>query len=494
MSRARQALSGVRWGALGLLFNTAAQLGLMACMARLLTPADFGLMALALAALNLLAYASQSGLAPALVQRPELDVPTQRLAWTLALLLSLACAALTALLAPLVALWAGQASLAAVLQLLALQLPLNAMALVATALLRRRLRFKALAVVDAASYVLGYGLAGLAGAWAGWGVWALVAAQLGQALLQAGLSLALARPDCRLSLQGDWRGLLGYGGRHALIGLIELVGGNADTALIGRSLGDASLGLYSRARLLAQLPTEKLAGIVGRVLFPLLASTQTDRARVGEVLGLGALLIGGLGAALSLGVSATAQPLVLLLLGPQWQAAVPLLQGLALAVPWIFMSNVAGITCDALGWLGPKLRLQAALTLLLCLGLVLLVGQGLRVLVGFLVMVEMLRWAAYLGWLRGPLQIRSGDLLRIHAAVLGSGLLVMLAVSGALALCPAASALLQVLVAVAAGSVGLSLAIVLALRGCRDTAALQLAQRHWPWLLRWTGAKEVAHG
>ena len=149
MSRARQALSGVRWGALGLLFNTAAQLGLMACMARLLTPADFGLMALALAALNLLAYASQSGLAPALVQRPELDVPTQRLAWTLALLLSLACAALSALLAPLVALWAGQVSLAAVLQVLALQLPLNAMALVATALLRRRLRFKALAVVDA---------------------------------------------------------------------------------------------------------------------------------------------------------------------------------------------------------------------------------------------------------------------------------------------------------------------------------------------------------
>lgn len=107
MSRARQALSGVRWGALGLLFNTAAQLGLMACMGRLLTPADFGLMALALAALNLLAYVSQSGLAPALVQRSELDVLTQRLAWTLALLLSLACAALTALLAPLVARWAG---------------------------------------------------------------------------------------------------------------------------------------------------------------------------------------------------------------------------------------------------------------------------------------------------------------------------------------------------------------------------------------------------
>ncbi len=494
MSRARQALAGVRWGALGLLFNTGVQLGLMACMARLLAPADFGLMALALAALNLLAYAGQSGLAPALVQRPELDTPTQRLAWTLALLLSLACAGLTVLLAPFVARWAGQPPLAQVLQVLALQLPLSAMAVVATALLRRALRFKALAAMDALSYVVGYGLVGLAAAWAGWGVWALVAAQLGQVSMQAALALALARPDCRLSLQGDWRGLLGYGGRHALIGLVELVGGNADTAVIGRALGEASLGFYSRARLLAQLPTEKLAGIIGRVLFPLLASAQADRVRVGEALALGALLIGALGAALSLGVSAAAEPLVQLLLGPQWQAAVPVLEGLALAVPWIFMSNVAGVTCDALGWLGPKLRLQSGVTLLLCLGLALLAGHGLRWLVAWLVTVEMLRWAAYLAWLRGPLQIRGGDLLRIHAAVLASGGLVTLAVSGALTLCPPGVAWLQVLVAIVAGGLGLVLATGLTLWSCRGTAALQLAQRHWPGLRRWSLAKEAAHG
>lgn len=485
MSRARQALSGVRWGALGLLFNTAAQLALMACMARLLAPADFGLMALALAALNLLAYASQSGLAPALVQRPQLDVPTQRLAWTLALLLSLACAGLTALVAPLVAQAAGQPALGAVLQALALQLPLSAIALVATALLRRQLRFRALALIDALSYVLGYGLVGLLAAWAGLGVWALVAAQLGQALTQALLSVALARPDCRPTLQGDWRGLLGYGGRHALIGLVELIGGNADTAIIGRALGDVSLGFYSRARLLAHLPTEKVAGIVGRVLFPLLAATQDQRARVGEVLGLGALLIGGLGAALSLGVSAAAHPIVALLLGPRWEGVVPVLQGLALAVPWIFMSNVAGITCDALGWLGPKLRLQSAVTLGLCVGLVLAASHGLRGLVAVLVGAEMLRWSAYLWWLRGPLAMRGGDLLRIHAAVLGSGVMVTIVVTLALALCTGWPAGAQVLVAVAAGGVGLAGATLLALRICRETAALQLALRHWPALRRW---------
>ena len=171
-----------------------------------------------------------------------------------------------------------------------------------------------------------------------------------------------------------------------------------------------------------------------------------------------------------------------------------MLEGLALAVPWIFMSNVAGITCDALGWLGPKLRLQSGLTLLLCLGLALMAGQGLRALVGVLVGVEVLRWAAYLRWLSGPLQLRRADLLRLHVAVLGSGALVNLAVSGALALCPAGPAPLQVLVAVGAGSLGLILAAVMVLRICRDTAALQLARRHWPWLGRWSPAPEAAHG
>lgn len=483
-ARLGDALRGVGWGALSTSANVLAQLVLMACMSRLLSPADFGLMAMALLGLRFLEYFSQMGIGPALIQRPSLTGQDVRVALGLSMAVSLAFAAGIVLLAPLAAHFFGRPALTGVMQVLALNFVLLGLSTVSTALLRRAMRFRALALVETLAYVLGYGSTGLLLAWAGAGVWALVGATLAQSLLNLLLSYALARHPLRPSLRGDVRGLLGYGGPHSLIGFVEFLSFNVDTTLIGRTLGDGALGNYSRARLLAALPTEKVSGVLGRVFFPLLSGAQRDRERVGQIFLLGVLAIGLAGTALSLGISAAAGPLVAVMLGPQWQAAVPLVALWALCVPFQYMSHVAGIVCDALALLRPKLALQGTVLGVLLLGMGGVLPHGLPAVIGLVLAVEVGRWLLFLRLLTPVLALRGAALLRVHLALGLMGLLVWGGVSGVAAwegLAPGA----RLLCAVPAGALATGLALALARPLLRPVEAYARLRQRGPLTRRW---------
>lgn len=483
-SRAGVVLSGMRWGAFGMAASVLAQIGLMACLSRLLTPADFGLMAMALIGLRFLDYFAQMGLGPALVQRPELSGQDIRLGLGLSLLVSGVCVGLTWLLAPLAARFFLRPDLAGILDVLALNFLLQGLSTVALALLRRGLQFRALALIDLAAYVIGYGAVGLALAWAGAGVWALVGATLAQSGLSLVLACSVARHDWRPSLRGDVRGLLGYGAPHSLVSFVEFLSFNVDTTLIGRLLGDAPLGTYSRARLLTNLPTEKVAGILGRVLFPLFSSAQAQREQVGQGFLLGVLGIGLAGAALSLGMAAAAGPLVAVMLGPQWQDAVPLVGALALCVPFLYMCHVAGVVCDALALLRPKLLLQGTALVLLMGAVWLALPRGMTAVVWAVLAVEALRWLAFLVLLVPVLQLRWREVARVHLAVAGMGGLVWVGVRTALAWqdgTPGAGLAIAVLAGALSGLLALGLARPL----LRPIAAYGLLRSRVPALARW---------
>jgi lipopolysaccharide exporter len=484
VDRAALALRGVRWGALSVAINFVAQIGLTAAMARLLEPAAFGLMAMATIVLRLFALLSQAGLGAALVQRPALQPGHVRAALSLSLLLGLLACGLMAAAAPLLAGAFGGPGLQAVLWGLApnlLLLPLGALPL---ALLRRGLRFKAIAGIETLSYLLGYGLVGVLLALQGAGVWALVGATLAQSLLAWALAYALARHDLRPGRFGSFaRDLAGYGGRASLVSLLEFLSANLPSAAIGRLLGAGDLGVFSRAWLLTNLPVEKATGVVARVLFPLLSQAQAEPRRAGEVLLLALSAVGLPAAAFTLALAALAQPVVAVLLGPAWGATVPVVQALAVAVPCIFMAAMAGTVCDAMALLTLKLRVQAAM---LALVLVLAAAWHTHGLIGVawaLVAAEVIRLACFLLALGPALQCARRDL----AAVVGS-----VCVAGACAwfLGRAASAALQPLPALWLALALLPVAATALLAGAiawraalRGSGVACLAARHLP--VRW---------
>ncbi len=429
-----RALSGFKWGGLSAAANVLFQVGFTAAMARLLRPSDFGLMAMCAVALRLFTYFSQLGMAAALVQRERLDEQDIRLALGLTWLVCAAGVVGVVASAPVLGWFFRNDEVVTLVRVLAPSLLLTGLGGVPVALLRRELRFREQALVETSSYVLGYGAVGVVTAWSGAGIWSLVAATYAQAALSFVGAYALVRHPLRPSLRGDRVALLGYGARHSLISFLEFLSGSIDSALIGRLLGEATLGLYNRALTLTNQPVERAASIVARVLFPLLSAVQADRRKVGGVFLLGVSLIGLFGGALSLGVSAAAADVVLVLLGPRWGESVPVVRVLALSVPLIFMSQIGGVVCDALALLRFKLLLQSAALALLAALMLALYPSGVRGIAWAIVIGESLRFAAYLTFLSVELGCARGDVGRVLAGVGVTSLLAYGACSGAAAL------------------------------------------------------------
>ena len=480
--RVQGAIGGLRWTGASVAVNVGFQLLFTAAMARMLAPADFGLIAMSLFSLRFFSYFSQAGLGPALVQRASLSEADVQCALGLALAIGGAGALAVAASAPLAG-WFYRNEMVVAIQLaLAANLLVLGVGAVPAALLRRELRFRELAQAETASYVIGYGVVGVGAAWAGWGVWSLVASAYGQSLIALAFTYAGARHSLKPTWRGDKCGLLGYGGRHSVIGFVEFLSGNIDAALIGRLLGESVLGLYSRAQLLANQPVEKVAGVVTRVLFPLLAGAQGERALVASTMLLGVWGMGLFGSAFALALCAAAPDVVRTLLGEGWGGAVPVVRALALAVPFIFMSNIVGVTCDALALLAFKLRVQGGALVVITALLIALYPLGPMAVAGAIVLGELLRFVVYMIFLRRTLALVPGDLVRALGGAATGGLVcgcTVYAVVGVLAgttwVAP-----VKVLVEVAAGVLGLVVGAALALRLLRGSSMDALARRHFP--------------
>lgn len=475
-----RARGGMVWAGISVVLTLVLQLGFGAVMARLLDPATFGLVAMGLVTLRLFSYLSQIGLSMTLgaMQRQVMTDDDLRLALGVVWVASGVSIAAVLLMAPLAAGFFRKPELVPLVRVLALSLLLQALANVSISVLRRRLQFRALAVVEVLSYTLGYGAVGVAAALAGWGPWSLVAATLGQGALSLMLAYSLTRhpmmPRLGAAQAGHWR----YGARHTLISFSEFLSANMDTALIGRLIGDAALGLYNRAHILVHQPVEKAAGIFTRVLFPVVAAIQADRPKVGSLFILGIGVIGVLAGAVSLSLHAAAADVVALLLGPRWSDAVPVVRLLALAVPVIFMSNIAGTLCDAMNLLEFKLKLQLV-GMATVLGLMFgLSGFGITGIVAGLLIGETLRFAAYFVFLAPHLCYRRRQGLRAVVAVLLTSVFAYSVVFAMHALVQDLALGFRLLAATLGGASALVFGIALLVRLLSSTEAGRIARRN----------------
>lgn len=446
----RPTLQNLKWTYGAAAVSAVLQLGYTAVMGRLLDPADFGLVAMALVFLRFASYFAEMGVGPALVQRTALTPRIVRAAHTSGIGLGLVFAAAIALAAPLAARLYDTPAVSNVVRLTALTFVINGAGLTATSLLQRDLRFPRLAVIEVVSYCCGYLGVGVVAALAGAGPYSLVAAALGQSLLAAVLAYAAVRhPVAPLVRGGELRALYGFGGQVTAISFLEFIGSSLDTLVIGRVAGPALLGQYNRAALLVSLPFQRAAFGLSNVLFATLSRIQDERERVRSAY-LGALRVG---AALLLptvaGVAVAADELVAVLLGPQWRPAAAVLPLLALATALDLLSFLAAVVCEATGQLRGKLALQAAFVAVLGLLLAVAAGGGLRAVAAAVAAAQLFRLAAY-SWLMGK--------------VVGAGLREHLRLVAGPALAAAAVAVAVALVTAGAGAVGAPVGAVLAVQ------------------------------
>jgi O-antigen/teichoic acid export membrane protein len=322
---ARGALVSIVSQAATLVFRT----GSMVIMARLLLPEDFGLVGMVTAFTGFLSLFRDAGLSMATVQRESItDAQLSTLFWiNLAVggLLALSSAAL----APVLVSFYGEPRLFLIAIGLGTAFIFNGAAAQHRAMLQRNMRFAALAAIDITALIIGIA-AGAAVALTGGGYWALVVMTVASPAVSVFGLWAATRWVPGLPQRNTGIGsMLWYGGTVTLNSVVVYVAYNADKVLLGRFLGAQVLGIYGRAYQLINLPTENLNGTIGMVAFPALSRLQNDPERLRSFFLKGYGLFLALVIPITAGCALFAEDIVLVFLGPQWDAAVPVFRLLA---------------------------------------------------------------------------------------------------------------------------------------------------------------------
>jgi PST family polysaccharide transporter len=327
-----KAVSGVSWTTVEQAASTVLKLATLLVLARLLSPAEFGLAAAGLLVAAFALMFSEAAMGQALVQRSQLRPEHVRVAFTVMLLLGLVAAAAVALAAPAIAKFFGMPALERIVPVLAVLIPINGLSSVSMALLSRQGRFRYLAIARLPCVALGYSLVTIGLALAGAGVWALVLGTICRDVLLLLALYAAARHDLRPSL--NWQAisdLAGFSTGQTLVKLANYIAQNGDYAVVGRLLGAQALGYYSRAYQLLMVPATLMSAVTGRVLYPLMASVKEDRVRLARAYLRCIAASIALTLPASVVLSACAEDIVFVLLGDQWGAV---------AAPFAILSSV----------------------------------------------------------------------------------------------------------------------------------------------------------
>ena len=393
------------------------QVGYTAVMARLLNPAAFGLMALSGVILRFGDYFAKMGMGQAIIQKPDLTERDVRAAFTSSLLLGAFFAGLIAVCAPLAGHIVNQPEVVPVVQVDALCIFLSGINSTAFSLLKRSMRFRTLAILETTSFLVGFVGLGLVLAWQGYGIWALVGASVGNMLLLTILAYAAERHTLRLLFSWDaYRPLLVYGSRTSVISFVEFLSMSLDTVFIGRQLGPAALGIYSRGSMLIKLPVYQLISSLSKVLFPSFSQVQADVPRLRGAYLNSITLVATLVTPVCIGMTVAAPEIVRVMLGPKWMAAVPILQVISLTYILSAVTLFAGVVCDATAAGAMKSKLTLNLIYIVALAGLLLAGSrfGLLGVAWALVAGEVLRMVLYSRLMRSVLATAPLAVLRAY--------------------------------------------------------------------------------
>lgn len=349
MDIGRRALSGLKWNAgarlAGQLMNWAVTLVVI----RLLTPEDYGLMAMTIVFVAFLGIFSDLGLGLSVVQSRELDRELLRKIYGMVLVSHVALFAVLFAAAPLVAEFFGDPHLVPLVQVISTQFALSAVSWIPGAMLRRELRFRALSVIELISFAVS-ALVTLLLALRGGGVWALVLGSLSKVFARIILLNLVSRVSFTPSF--DFRGLgtaLSFGGLSTLNGVLWHLFSQVDALIIGKIAGKEALGVYTVAMHLASLPLSKVLSVVQPIAFPTFSRLQHDLPRVANAVlrAVRAMLL--IACPMFFGLSAVAPELVAVVLGARWEAARFPLQILPLIMP---VRMIAGLVSPAVNGIG----------------------------------------------------------------------------------------------------------------------------------------------
>lgn len=368
---------GMGWLASSAMLLALARIAVIAVVARILTPAEFGLMAAAGIFIEFARLLSASGIVFPLVQRDSISQHDINTAFTANLISSFLATALLCLFAGTIADFFDMPKLREILYVCSLLFPLNGISEVSNKLLDRAHSFAIPAITEFVGFVIGNAAIALTLVLLGFGVWGLVAGQLATAAARSILLFRAQPYPIRLRINlASYRDLMRQGAAYSIQRLTSLVSQKGDYFVIAKMLDQTALGQYERGYVLMNMSNRLIMGPLNRVLFPAFARISNDHERMRRAYQRCTALI----ALLFLPVSAVCVVLgpeiIDVLLGDQWGMTVLPFQILAGGMFLRAGYKMSGIAMNGMGMVYRSTLSQGTYAFLVVGGAILLVRWG----------------------------------------------------------------------------------------------------------------------
>lgn len=334
MSLKQKTFRGVIWSAVERFSTQGVQFLFGILLARLLTPNDYGMIAMLTIFMAVSQTFIDSGFGNALIRKPDRNENDKATVFFFNIFMAAACYGVIFLAAPFIAKFYNMPQLAVILRVLAINLIIQAFGSIQRLNLTIDLNFKTLAKVSFSGAIVG-GTAGLICAYNGFGVWSLVVQQMTTMITRVSLFWILVhwRPKCFFN-KTSFKNMFGFGSKLLASGLLNTLYDNVYDLIIGKVFAAATLGNYTRASHFANFPSSNVTGIFQRVTYPVLSKIQDDHEKLRKgylkFLNIATLVI----FPLMIGLAALAKPFILFVLTDKWIEVILILQIICFAQMW----------------------------------------------------------------------------------------------------------------------------------------------------------------
>jgi PST family polysaccharide transporter len=300
-------------------------------MARLLLPDDYGLVAMVTAVTGFVAIFNDLGLSAAVIQKSEINQQQVSAIFWINVLISLGIAFIIALLAPVLVNFYHEPRLLNITLVFAISIFLSGLSLQHNALMKRQMQFKRLSLIQIGSTAASL-LIGLLMAWQGFGYWAIIATMV---LIPVFTSISLWivcdwRPSMVLK-EKEVNSFLKFGAGMTGFDLVNYFSRNMDNVLIGKYVGPAALGFYSKAYQLLMLPITQLRNPLNAVALPALSSLNNSPDQYRSFFKRYLFTLAFFCMPLVMYCGIFSEELILIILGKQWAPAAIVFKILAIA-------------------------------------------------------------------------------------------------------------------------------------------------------------------
>lgn len=359
----KNTVTGLKWNLLDKIVSQGVGFAINVLLARLLLPEDFGLLGMVVVIIGFASVFKDFGLGSAIIQKKEITADDLSTVFWFNLGMGGLLTGIIYLSAGAIAGYYALPALKPIAELLSVTYFISALNIVQVSLLRKKMDFRKLFMVNASSTIISGGVA-IALALAGWGVWSLVWKMI----------VFVSVANLVLWLGSNWRPKLTWSKESLkeIMGFsLPLLGTqslnywvrNIDNLLIGKYLGDSALGFYNQSYRIMLIPVSQITGVISNVLFPSLAQIQDDKVRIKKIYLKVTKLLSFVTFPLMFGLCALAEPFVQIVLGEKWMPMVPVLRYLSIVGAFQSIGTLNGNIFQATGktkyqfWVGFTPRL-----------------------------------------------------------------------------------------------------------------------------------------